>query len=230
MNIINTNKLFFKKTLKICKIIIYINFFIPLYNSAYAYIPLPNLKAAPKNTSFIISDSQSTYLRKGIRAAKKGNWTVLNNSIENLDDAASRDLLYWARAIKSPNVSFKDINYVLEALHNWPRAITIQAKAERILFDDPLKHIEVLSWFESKIPVSGEGRAVLARAYYNIGDTKKGDYWLRKAWNESKLTGYRQKELYFEFKDKLTENDHYLRADHLLWQGKFHYNKNQPTT
>jgi len=225
MNIINTNKLFFKKTLKICKIIIYINFFIPLYNSAYAYIPLPNLKAAPKNTSFIISDSQSTYLRKGIRAAKKGNWTVLNNSIENLDDAASRDLLYWARAIKSPNVSFKDINYVLEALHNWPRAITIQAKAERILFDDPLKHIEVLSWFESKIPVSGEGRAVLARAYYNIGDTKKGDYWLRKAWNESKLTGYRQKELYFEFKDKLTENDHYLRADHLLWQGKFHYNK-----
>ena len=225
MNIIYTNKLFLKKTLKICKIITYLYFFIPLCNVAYANIPLPNLKALPKNTSFIIDDSQSTYLRKGLRASKKGHWSDLNNSIKNLNNDTSRDLLYWARAIKSPNISFKEINYVVEKLHNWPRAIAIQAKAESILFDDPISHIEVLSWFESKIPVSGEGRAVLARAYYKIGDTTNGDYWLRKAWNESKLTGYRQRELYFEFKDKLSENDHYLRADHLLWQGKFHYKK-----
>ena len=225
MNIIYTNKLHLKKTLKTCKTIIYLYFFISLCNEAYANIPLPNLKALPKNTSFIIDDSQSTYLRKGLRASNKGHWSDLNNSIKNLDNDTSRDLLYWARAIKSPNISFKEINYVVEKLHNWPRAIAIQAKAESILFDDPISHKEVLTWFESKVPVSGEGRAVLARAYYKIGDTTNGDYWLRKAWNESKLTGYRQRELYLEFKDKLTENDHYLRADHLLWQGKLHYKK-----
>ena len=225
MNIIYTNKLHLKKTLKTCKTIIYLYFFISLCNEAYANIPLPNLKALPKNTSFIIDDSQSTYLRKGLRASKKGHWSDLNNSIKNLDNDTSRDLLYWARAIKSPNISFKEINYVVEKLHNWPRAIAIQAKAESILFDDPISHKEVLTWFESKVPVSGEGRAVLARAYYKIGDTTNGDYWLRKAWNESKLTGYRQRELYLEFKDKLTENDHYLRADHLLWHGKLHYKK-----
>ena len=225
MNIIYTNKLHLKKTLKTCKTIIYLYFFISLCNVTYANIPLPNLKALPKNTSFIIDDSQSTYLRKGLRASNKGHWSDLNNSIKNLDNDTSRDLLYWARAIKSPNISFKEINYVVEKLHNWPRAIAIQAKAESILFDDPISHKEVLTWFESKVPVSGEGRAVLARAYYKIGDTTNGDYWLRKAWNESKLTGYRQRELYLEFKDKLTENDHYLRADHLLWQGKLHYKK-----
>jgi soluble lytic murein transglycosylase len=225
MNIIYKNKLHLKKTLKTCKTIIYLYFFISLCNVTYANIPLPNLKALPKNTSFIIDDSQSTYLRKGLRASNKGHWSDLNNSIKNLDNDTSRDLLYWARAIKSPNISFKEINYVVEKLHNWPRAIAIQAKAESILFDDPISHKEVLTWFESKVPVSGEGRAVLARAYYKIGDTTNGDYWLRKAWNESKLTGYRQRELYLEFKDKLTENDHYLRADHLLWQGKLHYKK-----
>jgi soluble lytic murein transglycosylase len=225
MNIIYKNKLHLKKTLKTCKAIIYLYFFISLCNVTYANIPLPNLKALPKNTSFIIDDSQSTYLRKGLRASNKGHWSDLNNSIKNLDNDTSRDLLYWARAIKSPNISFKEINYVVEKLHNWPRAIAIQAKAESILFDDPISHKEVLTWFESKVPVSGEGRAVLARAYYKIGDTTNGDYWLRKAWNESKLTGYRQRELYLEFKDKLTENDHYLRADHLLWQGKLHYKK-----
>ena len=225
MNIIYINKLFFKNTLKLCKILLYLYLFIFHHNAVYANTPLPNLKTSPQNTSFIIDDTQSMYLRGGIRAAKKGNWIDLNNSIEKLDDTTSKDLLYWLRAVKSPNLSFKDINYVVEILHNWPLSTTIQAKAERILFDYPINHLELLSWFEDKTPVTGEGRAALARAYYKIGDIRNGDYWLKKAWNESKLTSYRQKELYLEFKSKLTQNDHYLRADHLLWQGKFHYKK-----
>jgi len=90
--------------------------------------------------------------------------------------------------------------------------------------NDPVAK-DTLRWIRAPEPVSGEGRAALARAYYAQGDQLNGDKFLRLAWRESRLTRDGQKKVFGLYKDKLTKDDHAARADHLIWSGYRHYDK-----
>jgi len=102
---------------------------------------------------------------------------------------------------------------------------SIQAKAEGIMFDVPKSASKTLQWFQGKEPISGEGRAALARAHYKQGNKDSGDLWLKSAWRESKLTRKRQQTIFKQYRGKLTKEDHAIRADHLIWQGRSHHAK-----
>ncbi len=196
-----------------------------LTTAANAAIPTPRVKPAAPNASQYLSGADSQRFRKGLRAAKKGHWSDLDQQIKKLDDPTAKDVLRWVRAARNPHVSFKDISYVVQELSTWPRMTSIQAKAEGIMFDDPISARKTAQWFEGKEPVSGEGRAALARAHYRLGNKESGDLWLKSAWRESKLTRSRQQELFQQYRGKLTKEDHAVRADHLIWQGRRHHAK-----
>jgi len=192
---------------------------------AQAAVPTPRLKPSAPNASQFLSDKDSERFRKGLRAAKKGRWGDVNHEIKRLNDPTAKDVLRWIRAARDGNVPFKDITYVVQDLPHWPRMTSIQAKAEGIMFDEPISARKTISWFQGKEPVSGEGRAALARAHYRQGNKESGDLWLKSAWRESKLTRSRQQEIFKNYRGKLTKEDHAIRADHLIWQGSRHYSK-----
>ncbi len=192
---------------------------------AYAEIPVPRLKPAAPNPSQFLSDKDAKRFSKGVRAAKRGKWTELNNAIRNVNDPVAADTLRWLRAARNPNVSFSQITKAVQTQSDWPRMVSIRAKAEKILFDEPMSARKTIAWFNAKEPVSGEGRAALARAYYRIGDNISGDKWLKMAWRESKLTRARQQDIFKNYRKKLTKADHAARADHLIWLGRRHHSK-----
>ena len=192
---------------------------------ASAAVPTPRLKPTPPNASQFLSDKDAARFRLGLRHAKRGQWTNVNSDIKKLNDPVAKDVLRWIRAARDRNVPFKDISYVVQDLSDWPRMTAIQAKAEGIMFDQPLSARKTLNWFEGKTPISGEGRAALARAHYRLGNKDSGDLWLKSAWRESKLTRRRQQALFKEFRGKLSKEDHAARADHLIWQGRSHHSK-----
>jgi len=192
---------------------------------AEAAIPTPRIKPPAPNASQFLSDADSQRFRKGLRAAKKRHWSDLEQQIKKLNDPTAKDVLRWVRAARDPNVSFKDITYVVQDLPNWPRMTSIQAKAEGIMFDDPISARKTIQWFQGKEPITGEGRAALARAHYRLGNKDSGDLWLKSAWRESKLTRTRQQEVFKQYRGKLTKEDHAVRADHLIWQGRRHHAK-----
>ncbi len=200
-------------------------FVMVFHTAAEALIPTPRVKPAPPNASQFLTDKDAKRFRRGLRAAKKRHWSDLDQQIKNLDDNIAKDTLRWVRAARNPNVSFKDISYVVQNLNDWPRMTAIQAKAEAILFDDPLSTRKTINWFQNKEPVAGEGRVALARAYYKSGDESTADLWLKSAWRESKLTRARQQEVFKQFRGKLSKEDHAVRADHLIWQGRRHHAK-----
>ena len=193
--------------------------------AAYALIPTPRIKPSPPNASQYLSDSDSQRFRKALSAAKKRQWSTLDQHIKKLNDPTAKDVLRWVRAARNPNVSFKDISYVVQELPTWPRMTSIQAKAEGIMFDEPLSAQKTLQWFQGKEPISGEGRAALARAHYRQGNKESGNLWLKSAWRESKLTRRRQQEIFKQYRNKLSKEDHAIRADHLIWQGRRHHAK-----
>ena len=192
---------------------------------AEAVVPTPRIKPPAPNASQYLSEKDSQRFRKGLRAAQKRQWSGLDQQIKKLDDPTAKDVLRWVRAARNPNVSFKDISYVVQDLPNWPRMTSIQAKAEGIMFDEPISARKTLEWFQGKEPISGEGRAALARAHFRQGNKDSGDLWLKSAWRDSKLTRRRQQAIFKEYRGKLTKEDHAVRADHLIWQGRRHHAK-----
>jgi len=192
---------------------------------AEAVVPTPRVKPPAPNASQYLSEKDSQRFRKGLRAAQKRQWSGLDQQIKKLDDPTAKDVLRWVRAARNPNVSFKDISYVVQDLPNWPRMTSIQAKAEGIMFDEPISARKTLEWFQGKEPISGEGRAALARAHFSQGNKDSGDLWLKSAWRDSKLTRRRQQAIFKEYRGKLTKEDHAVRADHLIWQGRRHHAK-----
>lgn len=190
-------------------------------------VPAPRIKPAPPALSEFISDSDARNLRKGIAAAKRGSWREFDQIKANVNDSLTRDLLVWIRATRDSNAPQSIFTKAAHDLSDWPRQTAIRARAEANLFDDPISPSETIAWFRGEAPVSGEGRAALARANYALGNNETADMWLQSAWREARLTRDRQKKVFGEFKNKLSREDHAKRADHLIWNGRRHYSKAQ---
>ena len=195
--------------------------------NAIADTPYPRLKPPAPNYSNYLSKSEAKLFRSGLNAIERRRWTELSSIKSKTSDPSVRDFYTWARAFRDRNAPLSDLSYVAHNLSDWPRMTTIRSRAEAKLFDKPLSASETISWFRDNDPVSGEGRAALARAYFNQGNEVEGDRWLKLAWREAKLTRDRQKSIYGKYKHRLTREDNAARADYLIWQGRGHYSKAQ---
>ena len=194
--------------------------------SAMATVPIPRVKPAPPALSSYMSESDAQLFRKGIRSARAYRWSDMSKIIGQINDPVAKDTLRWIRAANDGNAPTETLSYVHQSLSDWPRMTTVRSRAEKRMFDENWTSRRVLDWFVGKPePVSGEGRAALARAYYANNDTLNGDKYLRLAWRESSLTRDRQKKIFAQYKGKLTKEDHAARADHLIWLGYRHYDK-----
>ena len=202
-------------------------FFQPLTAvSVSATVPAPRLKPAPPPMSAFMSEADARQFRSGLSAANARRWSSVNSAIDRINDPVAKDTLRWVQAVNDRNAPTERLEYVHRSLNNWPRLTTARALAERRMFEKSWPADKVLRWFVGQEPpVSGEGRAALARAYYAKGDTVNGDKFLRLAWRESRLTRDGQRTLFRLYRDKLTKEDHAARADHLIWSGYRHYDK-----
>lgn len=193
-------------------------------SQAVSFIPSPRVKPPAPNSSQILSRADAKIFRRAMSAADRRSWGEVKRQSAQLRDQTAKDLLLWRRAADDASVSFNDLSRVVQYQSDWPRMTRIRSKAEKILFDkDPLPDLDTIGWFGAAEPVSGEGRAALARAHYALGNSQSGDEWLRLAWRESKLTRDRQRRLFSKYKSRLTPEDNAARADYLIWLGRSHY-------
>ena len=193
---------------------------------ATATVPGPRLKPTPPAMSVFMSEPDARIFRNGLSAAKSSRWSTVEQSVNRVNDPVAKDVLRWIRATNDRNAPLENLSYVHHSLGDWPRMSRVRAEAERRMFDESWTSKRVFDWFMGRSePVSGEGRAALARAYYAKGDQLNGDKYLRLAWRESRLTRDRQKQIFGLYRTKLTKDDHAARADHLIWSGNSHYDK-----
>ena len=138
-----------------------------------------------------------------MRAIELRRWDTAEKYTKRVNDSTARRVLNWKFAQRDPEISFRDLTDVIQNQSNWPRMVTITAKAEGKLFDNPLSAQDTIDWFQGRDPVSGEGRAALADAYFKLGKNDIGKQWLRSAWRESRLTRDRQKRIYGRHKKQV---------------------------
>jgi peptidoglycan lytic transglycosylase len=188
-----------------------------------ATTPTPRLKPIVPHTSTLLSKHDANNFRRAMRAADQKKWLDVEHYLKRAKDPTARKILEWRLAADDPYVSFDVLSRVVQTQPGWPRMTRIRSKAETRMFEKPLSANDTIAWFAGTDPVSGEGRAVLAGAYYQLGDIASADRWLRSAWRDAKLTRDRQRTLYKRYKDRLTPADHAARADHLIWLGRRYY-------
>lgn len=188
-----------------------------------ANAPIPRVKPEASNTSQLLSKTDARNFRRGMRAADLRQWENVERYVSRIKDPTAKRILYWRLAADDPAVSFKVLTDVNHNQSDWPRMTRIKSKGEIHLFDRPISPNDTIAWFMGKEPVSGEGRAAMAQAYYKLGQTGIADKWLHSAWRESRLSRDRQKRLFSRYKDRLSPGDHAARADHLIWLGKRYY-------
>ena len=199
---------------------------------SYASTPIPRIKPAAPNSSQLLSQDDARYFRLGMRAAQNNSWSEVTRYQSRINDPVAKDILAWRMAVRTDRLTLNQMRNLISSRPDWPYMVTIRAKAEKMMFDRPLSASDTLDWFNTlpspyNEPASGEGRAVLARAYYQRGDELNGKAWLEKAWRDSRLTRDRQKRLFSQYKSKLTPEDHAARADHLIWLGSRYYSSAQ---
>ena len=194
--------------------------------SASAAVPAPRLKPAAPPMSAYMSEADARQFRSGLNAAKARRWSSVDRAIDRINDPVAKDVLRWIQATNDRNAPTEHLEYVHQSLNDWPRLTTVRAEAERRMFNKSWSANRILNWFAGQDPpVSGEGRAALAKAYYAQNDTANGDKFLRLAWRESRMTRDGQRKLFGLYRNKLTKEDHAARADHLIWSGYRHYDK-----
>lgn len=194
-------------------------------SASFAAAPTPRLKPTPPAMSAFLSEPDAKIFRAGLSAAKANRWAELERSILRTNDPVAKDTLRWLRATRDRNAPIDTLTYVHKNMPDWPRLTTVRAETERRMFDEDWTTQKVLNWFAGTEPVSGEGRAALARAYFATGDQANAEKYLRLAWTESKLTRDRQKKIFGRYSKRLTKTDHAARADHLIWSGTGHFDK-----
>jgi soluble lytic murein transglycosylase len=180
-------------------------------------------------TTVSVPSNPSDALRVGLRAAERGDWSSVRNTMSLVSDARVRSILLWRLATADSNAaSFDELRRALDELSGFPQRRTIRIRAEQRIASSalsPQARRDFLLRREQGIaetgpqagPLSGEGKLELGAALLALGDRAGGRRWLSDGWRTSRLDTATQANYLARFGSDLTPEDHDARVDFLLW-------------
>ena len=167
----------------------------PQYLSSADYIKLKSIKADLKARRFSAAQRQTSEINDPI-ARSLGQW------------------LYFSA--EDPSVDLNSADTFLDLHDNWPAISRIQTHIEkRITNSTPAT--DVRAFFDSRDPVSGDGKIQLARALFDQGDNTAALAQLRDAWVNNNFSASKEKRILKSFGKHLTKDDHKARVDRMLF-------------
>ena len=185
---------------------------------ANAAIPAsdPRLKPpAPGPTYLSTADFAAL---KAIRSESKAKrFAGAKTANAQISDPIAHSLGEWMRfRADDPNLSFADADAFLDAHTDWPALSRIQTTYEkRLTSTTPVETVS--AFFDSRDPVSGNGKIQLARALFASGDDDAAMGHLRDAWVNNNFSASEEKQILRTIGKRLTKDDHAARVDRLLW-------------
>jgi soluble lytic murein transglycosylase len=153
-----------------------------------------------------------------IKTALTGDFIGAGSLASNSGDQAAMKLveLLYLRD-HGRDAGFQRIREFQAAAPKWPLADTLNKRAEQALLSRTENPAIVIDYFNGRKPVSAEGHAALARAYFTAGQSDAARASLRRAWADIDMDGSTEQLILGEFKSQLSSADHKWRLDRLLY-------------
>ncbi len=150
-------------------------------------------------------------------ALKARQFSTAKSLAANVEDPIARSLGQWMYLMaQDPQVDFVEADRFLDAHLEWPAISRISAYVEKRI-PDSAPADKVLAFFDTRAPVTGEGKVQLARALFAVGDKVGGERYLRDAWINDNFTLTEERRILSAYAGRLTKEDHAARVDRLLW-------------
>lgn len=178
--------------------------------------PTPRLKPPAPGPVYISVNDKERLLTLAETLKKKQFSTALS-SIEHISDPIAKSLGRWMYLMaEDPRVDFNEADAFLDANIDWPMQYRISAFVEdRIPNTAPAD--QVLAFFDTREPVTGDGKIQLARALFAVGDKQGGERYVRDAWINHNFKLAEEQRVLSVYGGYLTKEDHAARVDRLLW-------------
>lgn len=187
---------------------------------AHALPASPSLKPANAYASDHLSAQEFTRLRSALEAADEGRWSEVRSAIGRLSTPAARQLLRWRIATdSSANATFEELDAALTELADWPDRSRMSSLAEAAIDGSNLSNARKIAWLTEAGPRTGDGSIALAEAQRRAGNLDVAIRLVRDAWRTLPLTPKATRTVLASYEPQLTQNDHWLRVDLLLWRG-----------
>lgn len=168
------------------------------------------------------SAGDAATIKKVIGLLKDGNYNQAVALTSSVSDSAARDLITWLAIRYTPkDAGFERTQDFIRRNPNWPSMTLLRRRAEGLLLTEKRDGKEVLAYFGTAQPVSGEGMVALGRALLAAGNQTHGAPWLRRAWREEELSMSLEQEILGQYGNLFTAADHKARADRLFYLEKF---------
>ena len=173
----------------------------------------------------MVPSAPSEALRVGLRAAERGDWSSVRNTMSLVSDARVRSMLLWRLATSDSNAaSFDELKRALDELRSFPQRRTIRIRAEQKIGFAALTlqaKRDFLLRTEQGLteagPLSGEGKLELGATLLSLGDKAGASRWIRDGWRNSRLDTQSQTQYLARIGNELSAGDHDARVDFLLW-------------
>lgn len=187
------------------------------FATANAAMPAaPRLKPSAPGPAYLETDDLSRL--KDVRSSLgRRDYARAKSMIAAMGDPTARSLAEWYYfEAEDPLVSIEATDRFLDAHPDWPSQGKIQGHAEeRMLWTTSPQAI--LDFFDTRDPITGEGKLQLARAQFAVGARDAGMAHLRDAWINHNFKLPDEQRLLANYGARLTDDDHAARADRLLW-------------
>ena len=171
---------------------------------------------AKKTGSKFYNQKDFNIAKKSIQAIEKRQWSKALSLSKKAKDKSIYNFIQWRHLLTTGNqASFYDYLTFIIRNENYPRIGRIRYLAEHKLSTNKIKPKKIISWFDSKEPLSGYGKLILGESFIQTGDIEKGislikDGWINADLNRSDMKFFRKK-----YKKYLNADDYIKRADYL---------------
>jgi soluble lytic murein transglycosylase len=183
--------------------------------------PLPSRKPPQPVVSTVVSTQEAAILRDALQAEEDGDWSGVRRALNRARDPVVKDLIRWRLALGEPGTGFDELDGYLRTLGEWPGLASVRARAEDAISLSSLSARERVAWLERSGPRTGEGKAALALALREMGETARANAVAKDAWRNHALNATNLRALQQTFAGQLSADDHRARADFLLWTERY---------
>lgn len=102
----------------------------------------------------------------------------------------------------------------------WPLQKRLQIRAEEAMTEDMSPNV-VLSWFETRRPLTADGGIRLGAALLAKGREEEARAVLRRTWIEENFGKHQEEDFFRRYRKMLSKDAHVRRLDRLLWEGRY---------
>lgn len=166
-----------------------------------------------------LSAAESREFSAALKAVEQRSKKRLDHHARRLHDPLARKIVSWYVLFQGGfGTQFDPINRFITENPDWPRRNRLIARAEEAITGTP---DFIISWFGTRPPVTTIGKTKLGKALIDAGQTLQGVAILRDVWINGNFAKAEEAQFYKRHRKYLTLIDHRVRAERLMWQGKY---------